>query len=103
MSGNRKLNCWEFKNCGREPEGQRVADLGACPAATEKRLDGAHEGRNAGRACWVIAETVCHEKIPRTFFEKYRTCVQCDFYNNVRKEEGSQFILTSLLLQKIRD
>jgi len=27
-----KLNCWEFKKCGRQPGGPKVAELGVCPA-----------------------------------------------------------------------
>lgn len=38
--GKKKLNCWEFKKCGRELGGAHVHDLGVCPATEEKRLDG---------------------------------------------------------------
>ena len=48
-----KKNCWEIKNCGREPSGNKVEELGVCPAATEVRLNAVHEGTNAGRACWA--------------------------------------------------
>lgn len=27
-----KLNCWEFKKCGREPGGLKARERGACPA-----------------------------------------------------------------------
>ncbi len=52
--GERKLNCWEFKKCGRQPQGPHVKDQGLCPASLEEGLDGVHDGVNAGRACWVI-------------------------------------------------
>lgn len=51
----KKINCWEFKKCGRESGGAHAYDFGVCPAATEKRLNGTHGGKNAGRACWVVA------------------------------------------------
>ena len=40
MSQDEKLNCWEVKKCGREPEGAKVAELGECPASTENKLHG---------------------------------------------------------------
>ena len=43
-----KLNCWEFKKCGRRPQGIHVHDKGLCPAAAEDALDGIHDGTNAG-------------------------------------------------------
>ncbi|GBE00072.1 hypothetical protein BMS3Abin07_02118 [bacterium BMS3Abin07] len=46
-----KLNCWEFKRCGRQPGGEHEIDLGVCPATVEGRLDGVHDGVTAGRAC----------------------------------------------------
>ena len=52
-------NCWEFKSCGRQPGGSRVSDLGTCPASTEARIDGSNQGKNAGRACWFVAGTLC--------------------------------------------
>jgi len=51
-SEGRKLNCWDFKKCGREPDGENIAECGVCPAATEG-------GDNGGRACWVVAGTSC--------------------------------------------
>ena len=46
-NGTRKLNCWEFKNCGRQPEGFNVESMGLCPATTEEKLDGAHDGTSS--------------------------------------------------------
>lgn len=39
-----KLNCWEFKKCGREQGGILSAELGVCHAATVKRKE--EEGEN---------------------------------------------------------
>lgn len=43
-----KKNCWEVKNCGREVDGAKSIELGVCTAATETRLNGVHDGQNAG-------------------------------------------------------
>ena len=48
-----KLNCWEFKKCGRQLGGIHVSDLGICPAAQETRLNDVHGGSNAGRSCFL--------------------------------------------------
>jgi hypothetical protein len=98
-----KKNCWEFKKCGREAGGAHVRDLGVCPAATEARLDGVHGGRNAGRACWVVAGTLCKGETQGTFAVKFGACESCDFYLSVREEEFPQFQFSSILLNKIRD
>jgi hypothetical protein len=82
-----KQNCWEFKKCGRQPGGHRVAELGVCPAATEQLLDGSHGGRNAGRACWVVAGSLCGGKIQGTYAAKLLNCWRCEFMNRVKQEE----------------
>ncbi|MHB8843380.1 MAG: two-CW domain-containing protein [Nitrospirota bacterium] len=55
----RITNCWEFKRCGREAGDNKVKELGMCPVSTEQRLDGVHDGECAGRACWILAGTLC--------------------------------------------
>ncbi len=97
-----KKNCWEFKQCGREPGGSNVKELGMCPASTEPRLDGVHEGYCAGRSCWVVAGTLCGGEIQGSFAKKYGDCEKCEFYNSVRKEEGLKFKLSSMLLGQLR-
>ena len=29
-----KLNCWEYKKCGRQPGGDRAKEMGICPVTT---------------------------------------------------------------------
>ena len=36
----RKLNCWEYMNCQREPGGKNAAELGECVAAIDSSFDG---------------------------------------------------------------
>jgi hypothetical protein len=83
-----KKNCWEFKNCGRQPGGHKAQELGICPVTTLQDLDGAHGGRNGGRACWAIAGSLCGGKVQGTYAQKLDNCWRCDFMNAVKKEEA---------------
>jgi CRP-like cAMP-binding protein len=83
-----KLNCWQFKKCGREPDGRKAAELGVCPAAVEASFDGINFGKNAGRICWAVAGTCCGGKVQGTFAEKRKSCTTCDFYQTVQQQEG---------------
>jgi hypothetical protein len=82
-----KLNCWEYKKCGREPGGRNVTKLGACPAATDTRLHGVNGGRNAGRACWVVAGSMCGTTMLCPDARKMKNCWRCDFMNVVKAAE----------------
>lgn len=98
-----KLNCWEMKKCGRQPQGHNVRELGLCPASVEERLDGEHDGVNAGRACWVIAGTLCKGVVQGTFAEKFKNCEKCDFYQMVKEEEYPEFQLSITLKSKLKE
>jgi hypothetical protein len=82
-------NCWEAKKCGREPGGAKVAQLGVCPAASERRVHGMNHGTNGGRVCWLIAGTLCGGVVQGTFASKLANCLKCEFYQAVGKEEGA--------------
>jgi len=96
-----KLNCWEVKNCGRAPGGGNADELGVCPATTDKRLDGTHEGKNAGRACWTLAGTFCGGKVQGTYAQKYGNCSICDFYYKVKFEEGTNYEFIPNILKRL--
>jgi hypothetical protein len=98
----RKLNCWEFKKCGREAGGAKVEQLGLCPVAREERLHGSNGGTMGGRTCWMIAGTLCGGKVQGTFAEKMVNCKDCEFYDCVRLEEGKDFADLGGLLRKLR-
>ncbi len=98
-----KLNCWEFMKCGRELDGERMAELWICPAYTESRLDGVHGGTNAGRACWLVTGTLCDDRIQGVYEKKQPLCSQCAFYRAVHREEGMNFIPAASLLKKLDD
>ncbi len=97
-----KKNCWEIKQCGREPGGKNVDTLGICKASTEARLNGIHEGKNSGRACWVVSETLCGGEVQGHFGKKYKQCMECEFYKSVKEEEGSKFRLSATLLPLLK-
>ncbi len=44
-----KKNCWEIKNCGRLPGGNKVDELGECPAVKCFDAYGINDGINGGR------------------------------------------------------
>lgn len=60
-------NCWEFKGCGQNKSG-------GCPAFTE----------DAGRACWLVAGTMCGGRVQGTAAQKLGNCRDCDFYQKVK-------------------
>ncbi len=97
-----KLNCWELKKCGREPEGNKTAELGVCIAALETRANGINSGTNGGRACWAIAGTLCGGKIQGTFALKLQSCLKCDFFKLVIQEEGKDLKKSKYILSKLK-
>lgn len=83
-----RVNCWEFKQCGRQPGGDKADELGICPATEARKLHGIHGGVNAGRACWIVAGTMCGGKAVGTFAQELGNCWKCDFYVAVRSREN---------------
>ncbi len=75
MSGSMK--CWEFKKCGREPGGAKVAEFGACPVPE----------LGAGAVCWLVAGTFCGGEVQGTSAQKLYNCMRCDFYQRFSLEE----------------
>lgn len=82
-------NCWEEKQCGREPGGKKADEMGVCPAARETSLDGIHRGDNAGRCCWIIAGTYCGGKPQGDHAAKLKSCSECEFFKKVIEEEDT--------------
>jgi hypothetical protein len=97
-----KKNCWEAKKCGREPGGAKAGEMGICPVTVETKLDGVHGDRCAGRACWVVAGSLCGGTVQGTFAAKFEDCENCEFYAAVREEELPSFQYSSTLLAKLR-
>ncbi|MCI5160775.1 MAG: hypothetical protein D3917_01870 [Candidatus Electrothrix sp. AX5] len=79
------INCWEFKECGREPGGINVSARGICPVTVEHDLNGIHDGKNGGRCCWIFS---CGAEELKNFEKKIAGCSKCDFYNSAKASEG---------------
>lgn len=86
-----KLNCWQYKQCGREPGGLNCMSMGVCPAARKEENNGIHGGQNGGRSCWVVSGTLCDGYIQGSFASKVKSCLDCDFYRLVASEENDNF------------
>ena len=101
-----KLNCWEFKKCGREPGGENVPEYGLCPASIYTEADGFLGGKNAGRACTFVTGTFCDERFQGSYAEKEKNCTSCDFYRILKDEFGEQVSIASFdgyIGGKVRD
>ncbi|MBA4367459.1 MAG: serine/threonine protein kinase [Desulfobacterium sp.] len=85
----KRQNCWEYRKCGREPNGRKVAELGVCPASADRTYNGINAGKNGGRICWAVAGTFCDEKRQGSFIEKRASCMDCPFFKLVQADEGS--------------
>ncbi|MFA6110353.1 MAG: bacteriohemerythrin [Candidatus Latescibacterota bacterium] len=81
-----KLNCWEFKGCGRGPGGERVAESGLCATAEASEFDGRNGGHLGGRYCWKVLGTECDGVRQETLSDKLTTCSRCGFYRQLRQE-----------------
>ncbi len=93
----KKQNCWEHSRCGREPGGHKVAELGVCPASTDTSFDGINSGVAGGRICWAVAGTFCGGTVRGSFAEKRKSCMDCEFFDQVREEEGTANLSTKFL------
>jgi len=83
---NKKLNCWEFKKCGREPGGRNVSQYGVCSIPLARDCDGINGGKNCGRACWLWRELACVKIMQKCSVQEIRECRECDFYLFVKKK-----------------
>jgi hypothetical protein len=84
-------NCWDVKNCGRNVGGSKVAELGVCPAAADSAHNGVNQGVNGGRICWAVTGTLCGGEVQGSFAQKRLSCMSCEFFKQVKGEEGSKF------------
>jgi len=86
-----KENCWESKNCGREPGGVKTSDMGECSASTDDSYTEYNDGKRAGRYCWRVAGTFCGGSVQGVMASKIMNCIDCDFFRKVKQEEGLIF------------
>ena len=93
-----KMNCWDYKKCGREPGGLNAAEQLVCPSSTVTKVDGCNGGKNGGRACWAVTGTLCGGKVQGSFAMKLKNCMACDFYKLVKEEEGADYVYSKQIL-----
>lgn len=98
----KQRNCWEVKNCGREPGGINSKRLGTCPATTIVELTGVNRGKRGGRSCWAIAGTLCKGEVQGTYAKKIHNCLKCEFYEMVKSEEAADYQDSAKILKRIR-
>ncbi|MBF0370154.1 MAG: hypothetical protein HQL52_11925 [Magnetococcales bacterium] len=72
-----KINCWEFKKCGKE---------GECIAGTSTEYNGRFGGKNGGRYCAYIEGTICLDAPGAKGLDKMAVCLKCDFYQILMEE-----------------
>ena len=89
----KRLNCWEYMKCGREPGGKNAKKCGICPATQSNNFDSFNKGQHAGRFCWAVAGTFCGDGIAGTYAEKLLDCLKCPFLKKVNHEENRDFTL----------
>ena len=65
----KRINCWEFKKCGRDKNGD-------CPAYPK-----------GGRLCYLVAGTMCGGKVQGQYAMKIQNCRECDFYHGLVVEK----------------
>jgi len=92
MKGKKKLNCWELKQCGRQPGGEKEGEICPCPAGEPSIVYDRHDGIFAGRCCWRVAGTLCEGEVQGVYAKKIKDCRECDFYKMVKDEEGENFV-----------
>ena len=97
-----KINCWEYKECGREAGGHRARELGECPAAVCEKTNGINEGTMGGRVCWAISGTLCGGEVQGFFATKVDSCLDCDFFKRVLEEQGPALARLSEIMQAMQ-
>ncbi len=80
VSTSQKLSdCWEIKECGRVPGGDKVTQMGVCPAYPDD-----------GKSCWAVAGTLCGGTVQGAAAKKLGSCMSCNFYKQVHDADRSQ-------------
>ena len=88
----RKINCWEFKQCGRQPGGHNEKEFGTCATALKMKFNKINRGVNGGRFCWHVTDSFCEFDTHGSFAKDSNTCKNCEFRKLVEQEEDSNFI-----------
>jgi hypothetical protein len=90
-----------MKQCGRGPNDRGSDRRGACPTPNATRANGVNGGINGGRVCWVIAGTLCEGHPMGTYAAKLPTCMNCEVFQLVLKEEPHGTKVDERLLRRL--
>ncbi|MBF0475198.1 MAG: hypothetical protein HQK59_05075 [Deltaproteobacteria bacterium] len=83
------MNCWEFKKCGRQAGGDKVKEIGVCPAYPDY-----------GKCCARVAGTLCGGKVQGTFATEMTTCLDCDFYKSEHYDRSIKTIIPKKMMMR---
>ncbi len=81
-------DCWEFFQCGREIGGEKVEELGICPAVTASERDGNCSDKNGDRGCAFISGNFCNGVNQGSLKDEEINCIQCVFFRMVSLNDG---------------
>ncbi|MBF0097558.1 MAG: hypothetical protein HQM04_08770 [Magnetococcales bacterium] len=84
-------NCWEVKQCGREPGGYMARQQGTCPVPLYTLADGFLGGHNGGRACAFIVRQLNASERLSACSQNSQTCDQCSFFNQLQSNYPHSF------------
>ena len=87
-----KMNCWEFRMCGREVGGRNVEKMGVCLAVLDDKHNGINGGQNGGRYCWSAVGTMSGGKPEYCISQNIKDCHECHFYQLVKAQENKTFM-----------
>jgi len=96
-----KINCWDYKNCGRTIKDRNAKAPAICPAFSHTALNGINGGKNGGRSCWLIPGTLCGRRIQRSCVTKSLACSLCDFKRFVLREGNPDCMVSDAFLRML--
>ncbi|MBF0109255.1 MAG: hypothetical protein HQL76_08775 [Magnetococcales bacterium] len=88
-SHSSRRNCWEVNQCGKEHY---------CAAGISTQFDGYLGGRNGGRFCAFIDETLCKDGRPLAGEKKLKKCAECLFFQELLREATTDFATDPALI-----
>ena len=83
----RKINCWEFQKCGREPGGKNIDKYGVCFVPVSIEYNGINDAKNEGRFCWSLRESACENIMRKCRVNEIKECRRCTFYIFIQESD----------------
>jgi methyl-accepting chemotaxis protein len=83
LTAGARQKCWEYKKCGREKGGAKVAEMGICPAWPDH-----------GEDCAIVEGTFCGGTVQGDYGSKIAHCAKCDFFKSEHHDRN--FVVSGL-------